>query len=108
MTIEPKNYVFQTEAGGWRVVGTRVSLDSVIHGYLNGDAPETIAKNFSTLNYELVHGAIATYLANKEFFDQYLAEQQRRWDEAIKRQEENPSPVGKRIRELMKERVTKE
>jgi uncharacterized protein (DUF433 family) len=108
MSIEPKSYVFQTEAGGWRVVGTRVCVDSVIHSYWNGDAPETIARNFSSLNYELVHGVVATYLANKEFFDKYLEAQQRLWDEAIKRQEENPSPVGKRIRDLMKERAEKQ
>ena len=95
--IEPKSYVFQTEAGGWRIVGTRVSLDSVIISYLDGDAPETIAKNFPSLDYELVHGAIAAYLANREFFDEYLAVQDKRYKEALEKQAKDPNSIVQRL-----------
>jgi uncharacterized protein (DUF433 family) len=56
----------------YRVAGTRVSLDSVIINWLNGEAPECIAHNFPSLTLEQVHGALAFYLANKEEIDEYL------------------------------------
>ena len=35
--------------GGYYVAGTRVSLDSVVIGFLNGDSPEGIVHSFSSL-----------------------------------------------------------
>lgn len=73
-------YAFKTEAGGWRVVGSRVSLDSVVYAYLNGETPEAIAEDFPTLTLERIYGAIAFYLSNKEEIDAYLKDQQALWE----------------------------
>lgn len=58
---------------GYRISGTRVSLDSVVIAFLQGLSPETIATEcFSTLTLEQVYGAIAYYLANRPEIDEYL------------------------------------
>lgn len=69
------DYVIKSKPGdseAYRIGTTRVSLDSVIHSWLQGDSPETIADNFPVLALEQVYGAIAFYLAHQEEIDQYL------------------------------------
>jgi uncharacterized protein (DUF433 family) len=76
MTTSPtltKQYVEQRDKGYW-IVGTRVSLDSVVYAFLNGESPESIAQNFPLLELEQVYGGIAFYLANRELIDRYLKE----------------------------------
>ncbi|QSJ17515.1 DUF433 domain-containing protein [Nostoc sp. UHCC 0702] len=68
-----KQYVEQRGEGYW-LVETRISLDSVVYGFLNGESPESIAQNFPLLTLEQVYGAIAFYLANKKLVDAYLKE----------------------------------
>lgn len=66
------DYVEKQEAG-YRVKGTRVSLDSVVIAFLQGLSPETIvAECFPMLNLEQVYGAIAYYLAHRVEIDTYL------------------------------------
>lgn len=65
-----KQYIEQRNEGYW-IQGTRVSLDSIVYSFLNGDAPEIIAQNFPLLSLEQVYGAIAFYLANREAIDNY-------------------------------------
>lgn len=69
--ILAKSYVKQQGTGYW-IEGTRISLDSVVYSFLNGESPESIAQNFSLLSLEQVYGAVAFYLANREFVDAYL------------------------------------
>lgn len=69
--ILAKSYIEQREAGYW-VAETRISLDSVVYSFLDGESPESIAQNFPLLSLEQVYGAIAFYLANREFVDAYL------------------------------------
>ena len=66
-----KSYIEQREAGYW-VAGTRISLDSVVYSFLDGESPESIAQNFPLLSLEQVYGAITFYLANQGFVDAYL------------------------------------
>jgi Protein of unknown function (DUF433) len=75
MTLAPilaKPYIEQQDTGYW-IEGTRISLDSVVYSFLDGESPESIAQNFP-LSLEQVYGAIAFYLANRELVDTYLAE----------------------------------
>jgi uncharacterized protein (DUF433 family) len=71
--ILAKLYIEQRNTGYW-VEGTRISLDSVVSSFLNGEAPESIAQNFPLLSLEQVYGAITFYLANQELVDRYLEE----------------------------------
>ena len=66
-----KDYVDQHDSGYW-MAGTRVSLDSVVHAFLDGHSPESIVESFPTLTLEQVYGAIAYYLAHHAEIDAYL------------------------------------
>ncbi len=71
--VQIKQYVEQRDKGYW-IVGTRISLDSVVYSFLGGESPESIAQNFPLLSLEQVYGAITFYLANRELVDAYLEE----------------------------------
>jgi uncharacterized protein (DUF433 family) len=72
-------YVFRTPEGGWRIEGTRVSLDSVVHEFLGGESPEAIVERYPSLALDQVYGAIAFYLSHRAEVDAYLAEQDAHW-----------------------------
>lgn len=68
-------YINKVKAGqmvAYQIGSTRVSLDSVVYSWLQGDSPETIADNFPALTLEQVYGAIAFYLAHQNEIDDYL------------------------------------
>ena len=65
--------VQEAEHGALRVGRTRVSLDSVVYAFLEGQSPESIQQNFPALSLEEVYGAIAYYLANREAVHEHLA-----------------------------------
>ena len=46
----------------YMVAGTRVSLDSIVYAFLDGQSAEAIAQAFPVLTLEQVYGAIAYYL----------------------------------------------
>jgi uncharacterized protein (DUF433 family) len=74
MTVSPiltKQYVEQQDQAYW-IEGTRISPDSVVYGFLNGESPESIAQDFPLLKLEQVYGGIAFYLTNRELIDNYL------------------------------------
>lgn len=74
MTLAPilaKPYIEQRDTG-YRITGTRISLDSVVLSYLNGESPENIAQSFPLLSLEQIYGAIAFYLSNRDIVDAYL------------------------------------
>ena len=66
-----KQYVEQHE-GGYRIAGTRVSIDSIAYAFRRGASPDSIQRSFPTLTLEQVYGAIAFYLANESEIDAYL------------------------------------
>src|SRR5712691_11072669 len=82
MTTE---YVEVREAN-YLVLGSRVSLDSVVYGFLSGDSPETIRENFPTLSLERIYGTIAFYLANQPEIDEYLKAKKEAFEEARRSQ----------------------
>ena len=72
-------YVEQREVG-YRVAGTRVSLDSIVYAFLAGQTAESIAQSFPILSLEQVYGSIAFYLANRSAIDAYLAKAESKFD----------------------------
>jgi uncharacterized protein (DUF433 family) len=72
-------YIQQRDGGYW--IGTsRVSLDSVVYAFLNGQTAESIARSFDTLSLEQVYGAIAFYLSRRDEIDAYLAQGREEFD----------------------------
>jgi uncharacterized protein (DUF433 family) len=74
-----KPYIEQRDEGYW-IEGIRISLDSVVYAFLNGESPETITQNFPLLSLEQVYGAITFYLANRELIDVYLKEGEKEFE----------------------------
>lgn len=66
-----KDYVEQV-GEAYRVAGSRVSLDSIVYSFWNGDSPESIVQSFPVLTLEQVYGAIAYYLDHQDEIDQYI------------------------------------
>jgi uncharacterized protein (DUF433 family) len=91
-----REYV-ENRDGGYYVIGSRVSLESVICLFLDGASPETIVDEFPTLSLEQVYGAITFYLADRANIDAYLAESERLWEEARKNQSPIPRPLRERL-----------
>jgi uncharacterized protein (DUF433 family) len=83
--------------GGYYVMGSRVSLESLIGLFLDGASPETIVDDFPTLSLEQVYGAITFYLADRARIDAYLRESERLWEEARKNQSPLPPPLRERL-----------
>ena len=76
-------YVEQRD-DAYMVVGTRVSLDSIVCAFVEGQSAEAIAQAFPVLSLEQVYGAITDYLAHRDDIDRYL--ENRRQDFAAARQ----------------------
>ena len=75
------SYVARTPQGGWRISGTRVGLECIIHAYNEGESPEAMVLSWPTLSLEQIHGAIAFYLRNRPQMDEYMREIARQMDE---------------------------
>jgi len=97
-----REYVENRE-GSYYVIGSRVSLESVIGLFLDGASPETIVDEFPTLSLEHVYGAITFYLADRAKIDSYLAESDRLWEEARKNQPPIPPPLRERLERARRE-----
>lgn len=55
-----------------RVGGTRVTLESVLGAYREGESPEGILDRFPALDLAGIHSTIAWYLEHLEEADSYL------------------------------------
>ncbi|MBI3411804.1 MAG: DUF433 domain-containing protein [Planctomycetes bacterium] len=98
MAENQPEYVMQSPSGGWRVAGTRVSLDSVVYAYWSGRLPEAIVADFPLLTLEKVHGAIAFYLRHRAAVDQFLSDQDARWQQFQQESAARHGPLLERIR----------
>jgi uncharacterized protein (DUF433 family) len=106
MQYEHAQYVEQVGTG-LRIRGSRVSLDSVVNGYLEGQQVETIAMDFPSLTYEQIHGAIAFYLHNRDALQEYFKAQEARWEELRLRSEVENGPLLARLRAARDARVAR-
>jgi uncharacterized protein (DUF433 family) len=98
MAAVTPDYATRNPEEGWRVAGTRVSLDSIVHAYWQGRLPEAIVVDFPSLTLEQVHGAIAFYLRNRTEIDAYLTEQDARWRQFQQESSSRHAPLLRRLR----------
>ena len=78
----------QTPEGVIQIIGSRVSLDSVIFAFKQGETPESIAESYTTVALADVYAVIAYYLHRQAEIDAYLEAGERRQDE-IRQELEN-------------------
>lgn len=77
---------------GYYIVGSRISLDSIVYEFWRGTSPEGIAQCFPLLALEQVYGAIAFYLSNRDLIDPYLAEGETEFEQLSRSfQQRNPA-----------------
>jgi uncharacterized protein (DUF433 family) len=94
--------------GAIRVSGTRVTLDTVIACYHQGDSPEAIHEGFDVLPLNDIYAVIAYYLAHRDELDAYLKRGQEEAERLRQEWEASYTPEQKafneRIRKLAEEK----
>jgi uncharacterized protein (DUF433 family) len=89
--------------GTVRVGGTRVTLDVMLAGFEQGEAPEEIVSAFPTLQLADVYLVIGYYLRHRQQVDAYLAIRRRQADELRVKIESDPAQRA--FREGLRERL---
>jgi uncharacterized protein (DUF433 family) len=90
--------LFIDSAGVARVGSTRVTLETVISAFLDGDSAEEIVDQYPVLVLAEVYAVIAYYLNHQEQIDGYLAEQRPRSEQTRQIAERRCNPYGIRQR----------
>lgn len=76
---------------GYYFIGSRVSLDSVVYQFLQGESPEGIVQAFPSLSLLQVYGGITFYLDQRTEIDAYLKRSEARFGELARAaREANP------------------
>lgn len=96
----PMNEFVEYRDGGYFLAGTRISLDSIVYALRRGETEQQFLDDFPVLrSRSKLDGAIAFIHAHRDSVDDYLAEQERLWEEARKL---NPPELVDRVRRLRK------
>lgn len=91
------------EDGVIRIQGTRLTLDTIITAYQQGEPLQAIAEDFS-LSLPDVHAAIAYYLRHQDEIDGYLDRRRREAEELREKVETRFPPEGIRDRLIARRR----
>jgi len=92
----------QDETGTVRVIGSRMTLDTLVAAFKRGATAEQIQDSFPSLSLRQIYGAIAYYLDHQDDVQAYLSERQTEAD-AIRQQIES-QPKYKEFRERIRRR----
>ena len=85
-----KEYI-ERRGAGYYFIGSRVSLDSVVYQFLQGESPEGIVQSFPSLSLVQVYGGITYYLDRRPEIDAHLKRGEAQFDElASASREANP------------------
>ena len=96
-----------SEDGTIRIVGTRVSLNSVLHHYRQGATAEEIALRFPALRLADIHACLAYFLNHFEQVEEYLDQQRQQADDLQRRISADPVQQQgiTRMRERIRQRL---
>jgi uncharacterized protein (DUF433 family) len=90
------------EHGSIRVSGTRVTLDTIIARYHQGDTPETIHEGFDVVPITDIYAVIAYYLGHRDELDAYLKRRQEEADRIRQEIEANYTPQQRDLHERLR------
>ena len=68
----------ERRGGGYDLAGFRISLDSIVYAFNEGQSPEAIQENFPLLKRSQIYGAIAFHLDHQA--DKYLEDTEREFE----------------------------
>lgn len=95
--------LYLDESGTARVGNTRITLDLLIAAFLDGDSPEEITEQFSTLNLADVYVVLGFYLRHRNSVDEYLSERKQEAEEIRARVENKHDRANLRRRLLARQ-----
>jgi hypothetical protein len=98
-------YVEERE-GGYYVAGARISLDSIVHAFQEGESPEAILKAFPMAGPESTAQSPFTS-KTKEKVEAYLLDQERLWREVEDLGTDHPGSLA-RLREAKEHTYSKQ
>jgi uncharacterized protein (DUF433 family) len=100
----PTNEYVEVHNGGFYVAGTRIGLDVITHDFRRGRSAEAIFDAYPSIgSLAKVYGAIAFILEHPAEVDEYLADQDRIFEE-IKTQYPMPAETIERIERVKAEK----
>lgn len=76
ITIDPIPLTINSD-GVIRVGGTRVTLDTVVNAFKQGEAPEDIQLGYPSLNLADIYSTISYYLRHQQEVETYLQQRQK-------------------------------
>jgi uncharacterized protein (DUF433 family) len=92
----------QDDRGVIRVIGSRITLDTLVHIWQRGDTLGEIHEGFPSLTFAQIKGVIAWYQNHTAEADEYLAKGDAEEEELLKRIQSDPR--YKERRELLMQR----
>jgi len=92
----------QDDRGAIRVIGSRITLDTLVGAFERGDTLEEIHEGFPSLSLQQIKSVIAWYLNHKAEADEYLAVGEAQAE--VLRREIESRPGYKEHNELIKQR----
>lgn len=90
------------EDGAFRVTGTRVTLDSIVHEFKEGATPEQIQEDFPSVALSDIYTVVAYYLQHPRAVEEYLREQAQAANEVRREVESQQDNRG--LRERLRQR----
>lgn len=90
------------DRGAIRVIGSRITLDTIVDSFKLGETPEEIHEGFPSLSLDQINGVIAWYLNHTAEADEYLENGEAEAEELRKRIQSEPG--YKEFNELIKQR----
>ncbi len=107
LVIAAEPVPLETDAEGVaRVGGTRVTLDTIVEAFLDGETAEEIAQQYPSVRLADVYAIIAFFLRRRAEVDRYLQERQRRARTVRAENEGRFDPAGLRERLLARHAET--
>jgi hypothetical protein len=101
---EPKPYVRIDADGVMRAGSAGVPIDGIVAAFEVGDSPESICRQYPSLQLDEAYGAIAHYLAHRQEVAEYLKRQDEVWASWRSRFEKNPNPLIERLKAIREAR----
>ncbi len=99
--VEPEPVPLSRDgAGGLRVAGTRVLLETLVAAFQRGDSPEEIREQYPTLALADIYAVLTYYLRHASDVQGYLDERERLGAEIQTKVETRFPPEGLRARLL--------
>ncbi|MEQ8976165.1 MAG: DUF433 domain-containing protein [Coleofasciculus sp. C1-SOL-03] len=90
-----------------RLKGSRIGIETILYEYIyRARTPEEIAKIYTSLTLEQVYATILYYLHHQETISNYMADWLEWGHKMRQEQQQNPSPVVRKLMQLKAEKIT--